>query len=248
MVAIQDHQVHLSFALKHPVIALKQYSMIKKRNALLSRLLGVDQKEIDGYFEEYQGKADLFRIIEQTLKNEGLDGIAGSDRLIRLPVIYIVTRVLKPQHVVETGLGFGMSTMFFLEALRLNGRGELHTITLPEARYVRDDGRTQDDHYLVKETAIPEYLRKRWHLHFGNTKTDLPKLLDTLGTIDIFQHDSEHTYDIMMSEFRAAWQALRNGGVLLSDDIGWSDAFADFCKEVKGRQASFYVYGAMVKS
>ena len=52
----------------------------------------------------------------------------------------------------------------------------------------------------------PEILMKRWELVFGGTMHVLPSALRRLGTIDIFLHDSEHTYNTMMFEFESCWQ------------------------------------------
>ena len=55
-----------------------------------------------------------------------------------------------------------------------------------------------------------------------------PGLLDRLGTIDFFMHDSEHSEACMRFEFDAAWAALRDGGVLAADDVTANGAFATF--------------------
>jgi hypothetical protein len=44
----------------------------------------------------------------------------------------------------------------------------------------------------------------------------------------MFLHDSLHTTRNMTFEFRAAWQKMAAGGVVLSDDIHMSKAFARF--------------------
>ena len=85
-----------------------------------------------------------------------------------------------------------------------------------------------------KETGwmVPKELRGRWRLHLGDAKELLPALLPTLGPLDIFTHDSLHSYDHMMFEFRTAWPHLRDGGVLCSDDIDANRSFVDFAAEV----------------
>ena len=80
---------------------------------------------------------------------------------------------------------------------------------------------------------VPTDLRNRWHLYLGDAKELLPRLLQTLGTIDIFIHDSLHSYEHMLFEFQTAWPHLRGGGVILSDDIDANCAFYDFAAEVK---------------
>jgi len=72
---------------------------------------------------------------------------------------------------------------------------------------------------------VPTDLRNRWHLYLGDAKEMLPRLLQTLGTIDIFIHDSLHSYEHMLFEFRTAWPHLRGGGVILSDDIDANCSF-----------------------
>ncbi len=58
--------------------------------------------------------------------------------------------------------------------------------------------------------------------------------------MDVFCHDDEHTYPVMISQYRLAWPHLRSGGLLLSDDVNWNQAFTDFCKEKVG-QGEFIV-------
>jgi len=36
----------------------------------------------------------------------------------------------------------------------------------------------------------------------------------------------------MTIEYRTAWPYIQKGGFLLSDDVGWNTAFADFAKEI----------------
>jgi len=79
----------------------------------------------------------------------------------------------------------------------------------------------------------------------------LEPLLNTIGKIDCFIHDSLHTYEHMMFEFRTAWQHLIAGGLFLSHDVGANDAFMHFMKE-KGVPWSafrvFHVLGGFKKS
>ena len=72
---------------------------------------------------------------------------------------------------------------------------------------------------------IPPPLKERWTLMLGRSQEELPPLLERLGTVDTFMHDSEHSFDCMWFEFNAAWPALRAGGVLVSDDVNSTEAF-----------------------
>jgi hypothetical protein len=44
----------------------------------------------------------------------------------------------------------------------------------------------------------------------------------------MFVHDSEHSHPCMMFEYELAFEWLDDGGLLLSDDITWNDAFSVF--------------------
>lgn len=61
----------------------------------------------------------------------------------------------------------------------------------------------------------------------------LPSLLDELKKVDIFLHDSRHTYRTMMGEYTIVWPHLTEGGLLLSDDVVENDAFIDFAERVR---------------
>ncbi|MDQ3237385.1 MAG: class I SAM-dependent methyltransferase [Actinomycetota bacterium] len=129
---------------------------------------------------------------------------------------YLLCRLVRPAIVVETGVAYGVSSAFVLQALEENGRGVLHSVDPPPLRrgYARSWG-----------VAVPEELKARWTLHRGTSKRILPGLLEKLGTVDVFLHDSLHTHRNMRREFEAVWPCLRTGGVLIADDVERNRAF-----------------------
>ena len=113
---------------------------------------------------------------------------------------------------------------------------------MPLARDGDQDGSRQRDVMATgRETGwlVPASLRSRWKLHLGDAQVLLPDLLPTLGPIDVFIHDSLHTYAHMMFEFQTAWPRLRAGGFLLSDDTDWNTAFQDFAELVQCPRVMF---------
>lgn len=160
----------------------------------------------------------------------GRDGYGEGLRL------YAVMRKLRPRVAVETGVCNGVSTAFLLLALETNGTGELHSLDLPEiAGQDYEPGTFWDGKGGAVVPAgrepgwmVPERLRGRWRLTLGRTQDELPGLLERLGAIDFFLHDSEHSEACMRFEFESAWMALRAGGVLAADDVNANTAFADF--------------------
>lgn len=142
---------------------------------------------------------------------------------------YAALRAIVPEVVVETGVANGVSSAYLLLALQKNGRGRLHSIEIGDPQYL-PAGKSPG-------WIVPEELRSRWSLLTGDSRELLPRLLVQLGTIDVFIHDSLHTHEQMLWEFRAAYPHLRAGGLLFSDDATWNTAFAEFSREVAERQA-----------
>jgi predicted O-methyltransferase YrrM len=133
-----------------------------------------------------------------------------------------VTRHLAPARVVETGVARGMTSAAILSALRANGAGRLYSIDLPPLAkgWAEQSG-----------VAVEPGLKPQWSYVRGSTRRRLPPLLEALGDIDVFVHDSLHTFQTMTFEFHRAWASLRPGGVLISDDIDDNRAFEAFVAE-----------------
>jgi predicted O-methyltransferase YrrM len=141
-----------------------------------------------------------------------------------LESIYMLVRLLKPRVVVETGVFHGGSTAHVLEAMRLNGHGELHSIDLPHER--NKLGRSG---FLVGDRR-PD----NWELILGDSKDELPALLERLGRIDMFHHVCLHTFDHMTWEYNQAVDHVNAGGVVSSHDVvdamSRKNAFEQFCQ------------------
>jgi hypothetical protein len=129
-----------------------------------------------------------------------------------------LVRYLKPRKVVETGVARGLTTSIVLQALEINGVGDLFSVDLPPSI---------DRHRFTDQTAaaVPDDLKGRWTLVRGSSRRRLPGLLETLGSIDLFIHDSLHSHRNMSFELAEAWRALRPGGFLLADDVHRNSAF-----------------------
>jgi predicted O-methyltransferase YrrM len=157
--------------------------------------------------------------------------------------LYLICQEYRPEIVVETGVAAGASSAFILASLEKNDSGMLYSVDLPNKRYFNPTSGTihNDDLPENAETgfAIPSRLKTRWNLTLGDTRQALSALLKKLGQIDVFFHDSEHTYDAMMFEYETVWPYIRKGGLLISDDATWNEAFADFAKR---RNISYEIY------
>lgn len=134
---------------------------------------------------------------------------------------YAATRHLMPLEVVETGVARGVTSRVILEALQENEIGALHSIDLPP---LAEGWHTQ------AAIAVPPALRRQWDYRRGASRRILPKLLEELGDITLFIHDSLHTYANMTWELQTAWDHVEPGGLLLCDDVEDNRAFEDFVR------------------
>lgn len=192
------------------------------------------------------------------LDSESTEGMQLRDIQGYRIMLYLLVRKYKPDVVVETGVARGISSAYVLSAMHENDKGRLYSIDLPAAsasiddepdrashRYTLSDGQTHK-HYEVGH-LVPEYLRDRWTLTLEDAKVALPKLLEELGSIDFFYHDSLHTYDHMKFEFETAWPYIKEGGLLLSDDVLWNNAFHEICKRLRRKPAVYRSFGMIRK-
>ena len=141
-----------------------------------------------------------------------------------------------PGTVIETGVLYGHSSASILAGLEDNRRGNLVSIDLPVEQHksMIENGKHVQvgigSPHLAVGCAVPVSLRSRWNIQLGNSLELLPKILQETGRISIFIHDSLHTYDHMIAEFRLSYDALEPGGLLISDDIEYNSAWKDFCR------------------
>lgn len=165
--------------------------------------------------------------------------------------LYILIRTYRPKLMIETGVFDGQSSALILQALADNGQGELISVDFPALCTVEGSTDRMAESTLPPGKGpgwlIPDALRDRHTLQLGDARELLPPLLEQHKPIDVFFHDSLHTFEHQMFEYQVAWPVLRKGGLLLSDDIFWSDAFSRFCREQGTRFVCVNGFGATRK-
>ncbi len=217
---------HVLKAFVSPLHALEafkyHYRRVPERSFIefLAKWWGCSPKDIDAAYKDLHDNLTGWEEVKRKLsiypKSYGLQMTK------ELPALYLIVRLIQPDCIVETGVSAGASSAYILRALEDNKKGMLYSIDLPPDNL--PEGKTSG-------WIVPEALRGRWRLNIGDSKELLEPLLNDVGEIDCFIHDSLHTYEHMKWEFRTAWKYLRPGGLLLSHDVGANRFFFDFMKE-----------------
>jgi predicted O-methyltransferase YrrM len=142
----------------------------------------------------------------------GSEGVMGA---IDCATLYGLTRWLRPSVVVESGGFVGMSSAFILKAF---ADEELTNAKLYSIEWSEE---------CEQGALIPEHLRQAFIPMRGKLE-DFLKRNELPRPIDLFLHDSSHSYRHMLWEFQQFWPRLRDGGLLVSHDVQVNAAFPEF--------------------
>jgi hypothetical protein len=157
---------------------------------------------------------------------------------IRAPFeLYALTRLLRPDHIVETGVSSGVSSAHFLLGLRKNRHGKLHSIDRPTFQRGANFHPRESPVTLppgeASGWAIPPPLRRDWDLRLGASEALLPALVRELPSVGIFLHDSLHTPAHLTFELETVRPKLVPGAVVLADNTAWTGtAFPRFARRL----------------
>jgi predicted O-methyltransferase YrrM len=145
-------------------------------------------------------------------------GSGGAMGAIDCATLYGLTRWLRPAVIVESGGYVGMSSAFILKALvdEKLATAKLYSIELSEecdqGALIPDELRSASGSFVPMRGRVEDFLKRN----------EIPP------SIDMFLHDSSHSYRHMLWEFREFWPRLRDGGLLVSHDVQMNAAFPEF--------------------
>ena len=142
----------------------------------------------------------------------GSEGMMG---LLDCATLYGLTRWQRPTVVVESGGFVGMSSAFILKAFVDEG---LTTAKLYSIEWSEDC----EHGALIPDELRPQFVPLRGKVEDFVKRDQLP------ASIDMFLHDSSHSYRHMLWEFREFWGRLRDRGLLVSHDVNLNAAFPEF--------------------
>lgn len=184
----------------------------------LARLLGValgsTEERVREVLRELEQDGDLRRSITRRLRSHGdRNRTAGYGRRLGW---YAVARLTRPKLIVETGIHDGLGSAVLLRALQRNAAdghdGRLLAFDIrPDIGWLIEDG-----------------LRDRYEVCIGDTERSLPQQL-AARSVDMFVHDSDHSYYHETFEFETVLSRATVGAALISDNPHGTTAFTDFC-------------------
>ena len=197
-------------------------------------LTGASEHQVSAVYAELLAFRSLFAEVRSVL----VGGRRGMYAQIRAPFeLYALTRILRPEHIVELGVSSGISSTMFLLALRQNRAGRLHSIDLPTFQrgvtLAADESPVAIPPGRSSGWAVPSTLRAGWELQIGPSQRLLGPTVAALPSVGVFLHDDLHTPEHLAWELRTVRPRLRPGSVVLADNTVWTgSAFPEFARSV----------------
>tara|TARA_B100000482_G_scaffold135076_1_gene98714 strand:+ start:1625 stop:2407 length:783 start_codon:yes stop_codon:yes gene_type:complete len=188
---------------------------------------------------------ELYKIADEKVTKcpVKMGGSANTDFL------YNLCEFLKAKNVVETGVAYGWSSLSLLLSLKNREDSLLISTDMPYP------GLNNEQYVGV---VISDELKDKWKLIPMEDKKSLPLALDSFEEIDLCHYDSDKYYEGRMWAYPLMWEKLREGGILISDDIEDNSAFKDFSKKInkkpivvefnnKNKKIGFQYVGVLIK-
>jgi Methyltransferase domain len=138
-----------------------------------------------------------------------------------LDLLYWLTEHVQARRVIETGVAFGWSSLALLLSLRNRSGSRLVSVDMPYPKINND---------AWVGCVVPDELRRPWTLLRFADREGLPRALREVGVIDLCHYDSDKRYRSRLWAYPLLWNALRPGGLMLSDDIGDNVGYRDWCQ------------------
>lgn len=174
------------------------------------------------YAAEFKTKAEyLLSKIEYNLGGGGI-----------YPILYFLTKLKKPNCIVETGVAAGFSSQMFLKAIAENRQGTLYSSDLVYFRL------KNPQRYVG--ILVEDELKKNWKLFMEGDKINIPKIKKEVSQIDIFHYDSDKSYSGRVFALNQLENLFTADTVIVFDDIQDNSHFHDYVHEKK--PGKYYIF------
>lgn len=167
----------------------------------ISDIVGIDTDKVkSAILDLHANNAFFANFLPKLNKLDGLEN-AGDLRFHSLTV-YLVVLLTRPKTMIETGVAFGKSSVYALLAMSIIKKGRLYSYDLiPSGKLAIDGSSTSMDGFMSATLVLNE-LRNHWTLVYGDSLKNIENMASCFGEgVDIFLHDSLHTFKHTKSEF-----------------------------------------------
>jgi predicted O-methyltransferase YrrM len=237
-----DHVHHADRPCSNPLFVeirkLARRNMVPRRAwPRLHREVMEEASAVPGFRQVMERKQFIETHLAELSRRYQAHYLAGWVDIAEAQFLYWAVRRAKPRTIVQTGVSNGLSSAFMMLALARNGpQGRLYVIDLPAIFDPEDPAWIKRGNvYGVaipqgKSSGwmVPDIYHDRFEVEIGDAKTLLPPLIGRLDRVDMFFHDSDHTYQHMMFEFEEVKRKLASDGIIVSHDISWNASLWDF--------------------
>ena len=186
----------------------------------VSAVIGAEIGQVRAWMREIEDDGALVSHLTKAMSSNPRRRICASEpHWARRLGWYAIVRAVQPDQVVETGTHLGLGSCAIAAALLRNGHGRLTTIDIDA-----------DAGYLIGGP---------WADVIDRRTGSSVEILKELADVDIFLHDSLHTYEYEMMELTAVEPKLCADAIILSDNAHQSAALSDWA-ERSGRHYLFF--------
>lgn len=181
------------------------WEFFKERDIKRQRVESLMKKSQDivDYCKRMTGVGDYWQISEDEIR-----------------VIYTLVKFVNPSIVTETGVGAGVSTTAILSGI---SKDALLISIDPDIPYGKGDREIG--------FVIPDELKSNFKFVKGTSAEKMREVLENIEELDIFFHDSDHTYNNIMFELNSIMPKLSRNYIILVDNYDWTEAPMDFARE-----------------
>lgn len=168
----------------------------------------------------YQNFSEQIKASENIVEKYAVNMGGGGN----LELIYQLAEYVQAKKIIETGVSYGWSSLALLLSLKNRQDAMLVSTDLPYAF----EG---SENYVG--CVVPLELKSFWKIIPYADREALPQALNLLPDIDLAHYDSDKFYEGRLWAYPKLWEALKPGGIFISDDIHDDFAFRDFCNSIQ---------------
>ena len=142
-------------------------------------------------------------------------------------LLYFITRYIKPNIIIETGVAAGFSSKAFLVAIDINKKGKLYSSDFP---YFKEKN---PEKYIG--ILVDEKYKKNWDLCIEGDINFIKKINGLISeeSVDFLHYDSDKSYRSRKKTFNSIKKYLKKNCVIIFDDIQDNLHFSHLLAEYK---------------